>query len=201
MLKKLNLWLYIFLWLVISEVLGTTNDEVTLSLYTKQNYCPYFKNRGPSRQDNLKNCTWYKENSCCVNSELESAFSQLNPIPGASEKCAQYLNYLYCYICAPHQNTFFERSTLIVCEEFCDRIYSSCKKALLKGMKIEQMYANGKQFCEGRRFATVKKAVRSCFSYDPNSGNVKSRATRVTHLSSVCYVYLFIHILQTFMAS
>lgn len=200
---ELNYWFYVFLFLVVSEVLGEANDEVTLSLNAEQNYCPYFNNRGPSRQENLKNCTWYKENSCCVNSELEFAFSQLTPIPGASEKCTRYLNYLYCYICAPDQNTFFERSsTLIVCEEFCDSIYNACRKAVLKGMKIEQMYANGTEFCEGRRFVTAKSSFRSCFSYEPNSRDVKSEASKVTHLSSIiCFVYLFIRILQTFIES
>ena len=41
------------------------------------NYCSFFNNRAPSPQVNLKNCTWYKENSCCLQSEIESTFSRV----------------------------------------------------------------------------------------------------------------------------
>ena len=41
------------------------------------NYCSFFNNRAPSPQINLKNCTWYKENSCCLQSEIESTFSKV----------------------------------------------------------------------------------------------------------------------------
>ena len=42
------------------------------------NYCSYFNNRAPSPQINLKNCTWYNENSCCLQSEIESTFSKVS---------------------------------------------------------------------------------------------------------------------------
>lgn len=42
------------------------------------NYCSFFNNRAPSPQINLKNCTWYKENSCCLQSEIESTFSKVS---------------------------------------------------------------------------------------------------------------------------
>ena len=41
------------------------------------NYCSFFNNRAPSPQINLKNCTWYKENSCCLQSEITSTFSKV----------------------------------------------------------------------------------------------------------------------------
>lgn len=41
------------------------------------NYCSFFNNRAPSPQANLKNCTWYKENSCCLQAEIESTFSKV----------------------------------------------------------------------------------------------------------------------------
>ncbi|KXJ28614.1 hypothetical protein AC249_AIPGENE17462 [Exaiptasia diaphana] len=136
-----------------------SNGESSYSLASNsmKNYCPYFKNRGPSKQD-LTNCTWFKENSCCMNSELGHVFSSLKPIPSASKECIHYLNYLYCYICAPDQNTFFKRSTLYVCEEFCDRIYDSCGKAVLKGIEIQELYENGTEFCTARQFKTAKRA-------------------------------------------
>lgn len=42
------------------------------------NYCSFFNNRAPSPQVNLKNCTWYKENSCCLQAEIESTFSKVH---------------------------------------------------------------------------------------------------------------------------
>lgn len=42
------------------------------------NYCSFFNNRAPSPQANLKNCTWYKENSCCLQAEIESTFSKVS---------------------------------------------------------------------------------------------------------------------------
>ena len=42
------------------------------------NYCSFFNNRAPSPQINLKNCTWYKENSCCLQSEIYSTFSKVS---------------------------------------------------------------------------------------------------------------------------
>lgn len=133
-------------------------------------FCPYFKNRGPSKQENLRNCSWYKENSCCHDEEIEFAFRQLTPLAGASSDCGQYMNYLYCYICAPNQNSFFKDFSLTVCEEFCDRIYSACKNAVLKGRKIKHMYQSGKEFCKARRFETEKEADGRCFTFDSQSG-------------------------------
>jgi hypothetical protein len=42
------------------------------------NYCSFFNNRAPSPQINLKNCTWYRNDSCCLQSEIESTFSKVN---------------------------------------------------------------------------------------------------------------------------
>lgn len=153
-------------------------------------YCPYFKNRGPSKQDNLRNCSWYKENSCCFDEEIEFAFRQLTPLAGASKDCSQNLNYLYCYICAPNQNMFFKDFTLTVCQEFCDRVYSACKSALLKGRKIRYVYKNGKEFCQGRRFETDKEANGKCFTYELNKG-VKSMSPRTITTSVSAILGLF----------
>lgn len=145
-------------------VAGADGNERTSS---DEQYCPYFKNRGPSRQDSLRNCSWYKENSCCYDEEIEFAFRQLTPLVGTTSECAQYMNYLYCYICAPNQNTFFKDFTLTVCEEFCNRIYSACENAVLKGRKIKYIYRNGQDFCKARRFQTDKEDNGRCFTYNP----------------------------------
>lgn len=177
----------------------TTNGDYTYSLASDsiKNYCPYFKNRGPSKQDDLKNCTWFKENSCCVNSEVEYVFRTLTPIPGASQDCIGYLNYLYCYICAPDQNTFFKRSTLYVCEEFCDQIYDSCRKAVLKGFQIQDLYANGTEFCEARLFKTKRKVEGGCYDYDPASRVALGSGSKVTHINSVIFTCVLIQIIAT----
>lgn len=159
------------------NVCNTEDDAVIRS--EPLQYCPYFKNRGPSRQENLGNCSWYKESSCCYDEEIEFAFRQLTPLIGASGDCLKYLNYLYCYICAPNQNTFFKDFTLTVCREFCDRVYDSCKNAVLKGRKIKYIYKNGEQFCKGRRFETDMEANGKCFTFEPRP-TVKSGSQR-TH--------------------
>ncbi|KAJ7362050.1 hypothetical protein OS493_013138 [Desmophyllum pertusum] len=162
------------IWRVV--VAGGDDIERT---HSQAQYCPYFKNRGPSKQDNLRNCSWYKENSCCHDEEIEFAFQQLTPLVSASSECAEYMNYLYCYICAPNQNTFFKDFTLTVCEEFCDRLYSACKNAELKGRKIKYIYKNGKGFCKGRRFEMDKEANGRCFTFNPELGT-KSTSKRVS---------------------
>lgn len=153
-------------------------------------YCPYFENRGPSKQDNLRNCSWYKDNSCCFDEEIDFAFRQLTPLVGANKDCSQYLNYLYCYICAPNQNTFFKDFTLTVCEEFCDRVYSACKNALLKGRKISNVYRNSEEFCKGRRFKTDKEANGRCFTYDSKRG-AKSASPRTAITTALVISGLF----------
>ena len=146
----------------------------------KQQYCPYFGNRAPKPQSNLRNCTWYKDNSCCYDEEIAFAFGQLSSIPNAEAKCVTQLNYLYCYICAPDQNTFFFQSTLTVCEEFCDKLYQACGDARLKGEKMKEKYGSGKEFCERRRFKVAKMASKGCFNYDPSSDNVNSAGERTS---------------------
>lgn len=153
----------------------------------KQQYCPYFGNRAPIPQSNLRNCTWYKENSCCYDDEISFAFGQLSPIPAADDKCITHLNYLYCYICAPDQNTFFFKSTLTVCEEFCDKLYQACGNARLKGEKLKEKYGSGKDFCESRRFKVAKMTSEGCFNYDPSSHNVNSGSERTSSCACITF--------------
>lgn len=163
----------------------------TVSTRSDVQFCPYFKNRGPSKQENLRNCSWYKENSCCHDEEIEFAFRQLTPLAGASSDCAQYMNYLYCYICAPNQNSFFKDFTLTVCEEFCDRIYSACKNAVLKGRKLKYMYKSGKEFCIARRFETDKEANGRCFTFDSQSGTKSTSQQISVNSVSLTVVVMF----------
>jgi len=129
-------------------------------------YCPFYNNRGTSPQPFLKNCTWYKDNSCCQQIEIDYAFASLKPPQGASKECQRQLNYLMCYICDPKQYKFYKNEYLTVCPRFCDNLYGACKNAILKGSVIGDLYANGSQFCKSRRFIVGKSNnEENCFHY------------------------------------
>lgn len=132
----------------------------------RQPYCSFFNNRAPSTQINLRNCTWYKENSCCLQSEIESTFSKVKPLIGSSPLCQRYLNKLMCYICSPKQHKFYGKERLTVCVEFCTEMYNACAEAVLKGSKINEIYLNGVEFCKSRRFNIDYKMNDNCFYYD-----------------------------------
>jgi hypothetical protein len=141
-------------------ILSTTKSTVN-------HYCPYFKNRAPSPQNNLENCTWFRENSCCLNHELSEIFSTITtPLKEASEDCSKHTRYLMCYVCAPNQDTFYEKERLTVCEEFCDRWYASCKSAIWKGYIVESLYKSGADFCAARKFLVASKndINRGCYT-------------------------------------
>ena len=126
-------------------------------------FCSFFNNRAPKAQPGLKNCTWFKENSCCLQQEIEETFGRVKPLQGASLSCQKYMNYLMCYICAPFQNIFYQGERLTVCEDMCDALYGACKSAIFKGSVIRDLYSNGVQFCRSLRFSVAKT---SCFQFD-----------------------------------
>lgn len=127
-------------------------------------YCSFFQNRAPTPQPNLKNCTWYSKKSCCLQQEIDTSFATMKPLIGSSPECLLYINYLMCYICAPSQNTFYMGRNLTVCKEFCDRLYSACQFATLKGSIIGKSYSNGTEFCTRRRFLVSTDSTK-CFSH------------------------------------
>ncbi|XP_069125711.1 riboflavin-binding protein-like [Argopecten irradians] len=129
-------------------------------------YCSFFNNRAPKPQPTLRNCTWFKENSCCMQEEIAETFGQVKSLPGASPACQQYTNYLMCYICAPYQNFFYKQENLWVCEEFCDAWYGACGSAILKGSRVNQLYTNGRDFCKSRSYKVNTIAEKNCFFFD-----------------------------------
>ena len=157
---------------------------------SKLQYCSFFNNRAPSEQPGLKNCTWFKENSCCLQQEIEATFGRVKPLQGASRACQRYVNYLMCYICAPDQNLFYQGERLTVCEQFCDAWYDACGLAVLKGSVIRDLYSNGRQFCRSRRFKVAR--TDGCFNFDialDTSGGHRSTRPRlavVVALSIFC---------------
>ena len=175
--------LYSLMWFCIHN--AEANNSVVIQ------YCPYFQNRAPQPQPSLENCTWYKENACCLNEELSIVFSNLLPMVGANGECLKVLNYLYCYICSPDQNTFFGRDMLTVCEESCNLVYSKCKDALLKGVHLGELYTNGTDFCAARKFLTGKAKVGECFDFTELFSKSFAKALRcyAAVLASCLFVY------------
>ncbi|KAI8501220.1 hypothetical protein Bbelb_213150 [Branchiostoma belcheri] len=66
-------------------------------------YCPFFNNRAPSAQPNLRNCSWYQARSCCLQREIDIIFLATYPLSAASDECLKQLSFLYCYVCDPAQ--------------------------------------------------------------------------------------------------
>ena len=161
-MEKFSRMLVIFVSFIVTIANG---GEVTKTT-TIENYCPYFKNRAPAPQPSLKNCTWYKDNACCLQTELDLIFPQVLPPLGASDKCLRYTNFLMCYVCAPDQNLFYNDERLTVCEAFCDKWFAACGEAKLKGMKIKELFKSGKEFCQARKFSVGDTSGSNCFTYD-----------------------------------
>ena len=155
-----------------------------------ENYCPYFKNRAPSPQFNLKNCTWYKESACCLRKELDMILSGVQPLVGASQECQRQTNYLMCYVCAPDQNTFYKDERLTVCDEFCQNWYSACSKASLKGSPIGIQFRTGAEFCEARKFLVAEKSSGECFFYAPPRSSSGAATAFPTGLLSLAAIVL-----------
>lgn len=161
---------------------------------TTQQYCSFFDNRAPRPQSNLKNCTWFKENSCCMQEEIDATFGRVKPLPGASKACMKYMNYLMCYICAPNQNIFYSRERLTVCEEFCNGFYDACKSAILKGSIIRDLYSNGTQFCHSRSYEVSTVSKQNCFTFDVMLDD--NLATRHSNSNVLIWLSLLVYIIS-----
>ncbi|XP_022085033.1 uncharacterized protein LOC110976240 [Acanthaster planci] len=160
------------------------NTELVVS-ETEKPYCTFFNNRKPEFQPNLKNCTWYQDNCCCRQVEIEVAFGKVKPLKGATLPCQRYINYLICYICAPTQYEFYLRQRLTVCEEFCDLIFDRCKDAILKGSKIGELYKNGTNFCRSRRFEVAPYSSGKCFYFNETMDTSSTGAFVASSAASV----------------
>ena len=72
-----------------------------------------------------------------------------------------------CYVCSPLQFGFYKSERLHVCLSYCDRMYKACATALMKGIPVGELYANGREFCLSRRFEINDTFNTSaCFSDD-----------------------------------
>ncbi|XP_066292628.1 uncharacterized protein [Branchiostoma lanceolatum] len=136
------------------------------SLTEEAHYCPFFNNRAPSAQPNLRNCSWYQPRSCCLQREIDIIFRATYPLSAASDECRKQLSFLYCYVCDPAQNTFYSYETLTVCETFCDRIFAACGSALWKGSSMKSVYSSGRDFCLRRSFRVGSVSKGRCFHHE-----------------------------------
>ena len=57
------------------------------------------------RRYNLQNCTWHRDNSCCVQQDVMAAFQDLRGVgldldtpPGGM--CREVMTYVMCHFCA-----------------------------------------------------------------------------------------------------
>ena len=123
--------------------LSLAGESVNVSNSVPDRYCSFFNNRAPRPVTNLKNCTWYRNSSCCLQREIDATFGQVQPLRGASPRCQLWLNYLICYICSPDQNNFYRRERLTVCEEVCDGFLQACGDAVADGKRIRETYNTG----------------------------------------------------------
>lgn len=156
------------LFIYLSFVSTTNDSSYTISQSSSSNtapYCSFFSNRAASPQPALTNCTWFKENSCCRDNEVRLIFSQVRPLIGSSSECTRFINVLMCYVCSPLQFAFYRSERLHVCLSYCDRMYKACATALMKGIPVGELYANGREFCLSRRFEINDKYNSStCFT-------------------------------------
>lgn len=158
--------------------MGPKDSVEKMEMAKEQKYCSFFNNRAPEVQRNLKNCTWFKESSCCRQEEIDATFMRVKPLRGASPDCQRYTNYLMCYICSPDQYLFYLMESLTVCEDFCQTWYEHCQTAILKGSIIRTLYENGKDFCESRRFKVDSVKNGKCFFFDASQDKNGARDTR-----------------------
>ena len=154
-----------------------------LLVEAEQPYCSFFNNRAPRPQPTLNNCTWYRDNCCCMPQELKIIFARLKPMPGASPECIRYMNYLMCYICSPDQYRFYGREYLTVCLEFCNQWYRACRQSIMEGSVISHLYGNGRDFCEDRNFkvdgdTSVSPKYRQCFFFTSDGKSMPSGQVR-----------------------
>ncbi|RUS80533.1 hypothetical protein EGW08_011717 [Elysia chlorotica] len=188
----------VVLFLLMSVFTKTTHagqpvEHMSVKPSTKHQFCSFFANRAPNIQLGLKNCTWFKESSCCRQKEIDALFPRVKPLRGASPACQKYTNYLMCYVCAPNQGDFYKKESLTVCEEFCDSWYDACQFAVLKGSVIKDLYSNGSEYCHSRRFKVQPKKKGGCFFFDAKQDTSRgfySSSDLTTIVSSAILVIL-----------
>ncbi len=110
-----------------------------------------------------------------------------------------------CYVCSPLQYGFYRSERLHVCLSYCDRMYKACATALMKGIPVGELYANGREFCLSRRYE-INDIYNSsaCFSDDEQTkrqikiGDINMSSTNIERPS---FIKLFLVICLAAMLS
>jgi hypothetical protein len=61
---------------------------------------------------------------------------------------------------------FQKRNQVSICSSFCNKIYENCKSAEYKNTTIQDIYKNGREFCEAQDFRIID-SNHQCFEFDP----------------------------------
>lgn len=139
-------------------------DVIVVDDNTTLKYCPYFGNRLAGPQPSLENCSWFLNQSCCNQDEVDSIFEDIIPLFNVNQQCRQTMSYLMCYICSPDQKDFYADRRLTICDDMCQDIYDSCYNATYKGDPLNYWYRNGIEFCQGRQFQVGQYHLGKCYS-------------------------------------
>ncbi|CAF1451965.1 unnamed protein product [Adineta steineri] len=209
MTQEFILTLFYLFCFVLSCVWTANDSSYTVSSLSSNTapYCSFFSNRAPSPQPALTNCTWFKENSCCRDNEVRLIFSQVRPLIGSSSDCTDFINALMCYVCSPMQYRFYRGERLHVCLSYCNQMYEACATALMKGIPVGELYANGREFCLSRRFE-INDVNNSASCFFDDSISQRKRQTKIsdtsassTNIERASFIKLFIVICLAAMLS
>ncbi|EDV28230.1 uncharacterized protein TRIADDRAFT_53636 [Trichoplax adhaerens] len=176
------------------EVTVLTNTTTSIK------YCPYFHNRLARPQSQLSSCSWFRNQSCCYQAEIDSIFTDNIPLFNVNDQCRQSLTYLMCYICAPDQKDFYADRRLTICDDMCQDLYDACINATYKGDPIYYWYRNGREFCQGRQFQVQSYQSGKCYSikrYENLLNIYQTGHAKQFFTSAYFYPYLVIALLPS----
>nr|XP_006822298.1 PREDICTED: uncharacterized protein LOC102801915 [Saccoglossus kowalevskii] len=158
-------------------------------------FCPYFQNRVPKRQLDLVDCRWYKDYSCCTQSEIDVLFTITGP-QSTSNECREWITYLKCWVCSPRQHLFYSYQHLSVCENFCHKFFAACQNATLEETAIGVSNSDGIGFCLDRKFDVKADDSGQCYDFDPLI-EIKNTAPSCGRMSAVFQTLIFMFILRS----
>ncbi|KAI6660319.1 VWFA and cache domain-containing protein 1-like [Oopsacas minuta] len=161
--------LLVFILLLLQSSLSSSQCPNTSKSIPQ--YCPYFNNRPLDQSTPLltssSNCYWYAPQACCtfLEAELVVGETAYNLFTESSVECLDLLNLLVCYVCSPNQTNFYQPGRLAICQDFCNRIFSTCSTAIWKGNTLKQQFNNSTHFCLSRGYTIVDISdTNSCFN-------------------------------------
>ncbi|CAH1272996.1 Hypp5025 [Branchiostoma lanceolatum] len=163
-----------FVWIVVLTALTGASDLLLEDVTDETEdatrgplpYCSLFTNRAPHPEHKLVKCSWFHNDACCYQEEVDRIFPTVVPPRGANQNCTDHLYYLMCYICSPRQHLFYSDEVVTICEELCNRLFEACANATLKGQRIGEQYSSGRDYCVSRKFRVGRQSSGSCYSHN-----------------------------------